>query len=151
MSFRESDVQQLTQSIWSSLLGLDVEPTEWVVAPGARPMLTCRVEITGAWRGVVVLDCAAELARRAATVMFGVEAHALTAEHVQDALGELANITGGNLKALLPAPAYLSLPAVGAGPAPGGPLPEGLPLSRAAFACEDHLFCVTVVKRSGSG
>ena len=42
-------------------------------------------------------------------------------EDVDDALGELANVVGGNVKAVLPGPSVLGLPEVGAAPEPGHP------------------------------
>ena len=40
-------------------------------------------------------------------------------EDVADALGELANVVGGNVKAVLPGPSVLGLPEVGSAPAAG--------------------------------
>ena len=42
-------------------------------------------------------------------------------EDVDDALGELANVVGGNVKAVLPGPSVLGLPEVGTAPEPGLP------------------------------
>ena len=42
-------------------------------------------------------------------------------EDVEDALGELANVVGGNVKAVLPGPSVLGLPEVGTAPEPGLP------------------------------
>ena len=58
------------------------------------------------------MSCPAELAREVASVMFGVEPADVSASELSDAIGELANMTGGNLKALLPELTMLSLPSV---------------------------------------
>ena len=50
-------------------------------------------------------------------------------EDVDDALGELANVVGGNVKAVLPGPSVLGLPEVGTAPA-GRP-----PTSAASTSC----------------
>ena len=42
----------------------------------------------------------------------------LDEEDVADALGELANVVGGNVKAVLPGPSVLGLPEVGTAPNP---------------------------------
>ncbi|NIQ01639.1 MAG: chemotaxis protein CheX, partial [Nitrospinaceae bacterium] len=55
--------------------------------------------------------CPIPLARQAAAIMFQLQEDTAGPEEIQDAFGELANITGGNIKALLPEPSYLSLPA----------------------------------------
>ena len=43
----------------------------------------------------------------------------LEEEDVDDALGELANVVGGNVKAVLPGPSVLGLPETGTTPPPG--------------------------------
>jgi len=60
----------------------------------------------------VVVRCSAAAARNAAAALLGVELDDVTTEDVTDALGELANIIGGNVKSLLPEPCALSLPHV---------------------------------------
>jgi chemotaxis protein CheX len=90
------------------------------IAPGRDPgstragdrTLTASVEVSGAWEGTTTLQCPATLASRVAAVMFGVQVGAARPDQVQDALGELANVVGGNVKALLPEPCRLSLPTV---------------------------------------
>jgi chemotaxis protein CheX len=51
-------------------------------------------------------------ARNVAAALLGVDLDDVTPEDVRDALGELANIIGGNVKSLMPEPAALSLPVV---------------------------------------
>ena len=60
----------------------------------------------------MVVRCSAAAARNAAAALLGVELDDVTTEDVTDALGELANIIGGNVKSLLPEPCALSLPHV---------------------------------------
>ena len=43
----------------------------------------------------------------------------LDEEDIEDGLGELANVVGGNVKAVLPGPSALGLPVVGAAPVAG--------------------------------
>ena len=94
------------------------------------------------------LQCSAELARRAAVVMFSVELDKVSPEQVRDAVGELTNMTGGNLKALLPPPCQVSLPTVteetnGKPPASGGQL-----RSRVFFQCQGQPFSVRLLESS---
>jgi chemotaxis protein CheX len=51
-------------------------------------------------------------ARNAAGALLGIDLGDVTGEDVTDALGELANIIGGNVKSLMPDPSALSLPVV---------------------------------------
>jgi chemotaxis protein CheX len=47
-----------------------------------------------------------------AATMFDTQPEVVTDAEVVDALGELTNMIGGNIKSLLPAPSQLSLPMV---------------------------------------
>lgn len=78
-------------------------------APDAE-MWTAWVRISGGWDGAVALNCPPELARMAAVSMFSVEPDGATLQDAREALAELINIVGGNLKALLPPPCQSSLP-----------------------------------------
>ena len=70
------------------------------------------VSITGSWTGHVVYASSAAAARRAAAAFLAMDAGAVGPEDLSDVLGELANIVGGNVKAMLPAGCFLSLPQV---------------------------------------
>jgi chemotaxis protein CheX len=144
MEFNESDIEQLTAGVWSSLLNLEALPGPRKPAGDATDCLTGRVDIQGAWNGAVTLSCSVAMARQAAAVMFAVEPPAVTAEQMRDAVGELANVMGGNLKTLVPQPAQLSLPAVedGANGANRG-LPDK-PLLQMDFVCENHPFGLAI-------
>jgi chemotaxis protein CheX len=75
-------------------------------------MLTGCIDIRGAWTGSVRVHCPARLVSEAAQTIFVLPAGAVGSELVQDTLGELTNIIGGNLKALLGGACRLGLPAV---------------------------------------
>jgi chemotaxis protein CheX len=73
------------------------------------------VSITGSWHGHIVLTCSAETARHAAAALLMMEVAEVAGSDVVDAMGELANIIGGNLKSTLPALCSISLPHVVSG------------------------------------
>lgn len=146
MPFSESDLERSVESIWDWQLGLPVRRGGAGPTPRAADALTGWVRITGACRAAVLLACPVPLARRAATVMFGLEPPALTEEHVRDALGELTNILGGNIKPLLAEPASLSAPSVAWGAEGYCRLPAGGPLAQIAFECEQDAFTVQVLR-----
>lgn len=113
MTCDEEQVAGLVDAIWSSMLGLEARPDRRAIGRIDRlEAIVGRVEISGAWRGFVALACDAALARRAASVMFGISTEAATLIQVEDALCELANMTGGGFKSLLPEPCQMSLPRV---------------------------------------
>jgi len=98
-------------SIWETMLGLPLEGTS-DGQPDGGPALIGTVRITGAWNGALDVRCTPGLARKAAAAMFACEEDALSEDEVRDSLGEIANMAGGNLKALLPQPCALSIPVV---------------------------------------
>jgi chemotaxis protein CheX len=109
----DKDLFAIAGQIWASYL--DVEGTRPLLqAPHAAPSsdVCASVSVTGAWVGHIVVSCSMPAARNAAGALLGVDLDDVTAEDVTDALGELANILGGNVKSLMPEPSALSLPVV---------------------------------------
>jgi len=132
-------VSELTRLVWSTMLGLDVEDRD---APGDDGEITTSVDIRGAWEGTVSITFDRALARRLAAAMFACAEGETTPAEVTDALGELVNMVGGNVKGLLPGPCQLSVPRVDDAPPAGG---------RAQwFDCGGQPFVVAVRERPRS-
>jgi len=112
MSLQDHDIAELTERVWSSFLGLDLSRTEWDATADLATCVTGCVQIAGEWNGAVTLHCSEPLARQATSILFETEAAEATFEEMQDTIGELTNMIGGNFKVLLPQPTQLSLPAV---------------------------------------
>ena len=147
MKIAEDEIRQSVEDLWSSVLGLAIEPRECPSFPDSSPgLLTGCVEISGAWQGAVTLDCGPTLARQAAAIMFGVEPGDTSYGQVQDALGELTNILGGQVKSLLPEPCRLSLPAVAARADHAFRGPHDKVLATFDFACRDAPVRLTIVE-----
>jgi chemotaxis protein CheX len=115
-----TDVQAIAEQVWSSFLG-ETEPLlPRPVEPGrpfdAEDAWSAAVAISGGWDATVTVELSADLALALTTTMLGLD-EAETAEDgdVADAVGELVNMVGGNIKSLMPGPSVLSLPAVAAG------------------------------------
>src|SRR5207244_3759452 len=109
----DDDLRMIAEQVWSSYLDLDgTGPLIVKPADGSAEEVCASVSVTGAWRGHVVVRCSAAASRNAAAALLGVELDDVTPDDVTDALGELANIIGGNVKSLLPEPCALSLPHV---------------------------------------
>lgn len=117
----EDIVHSIAQEAWSALIGDD----EFLVPlPGGLPddAVSSWVEIVGPWTGAVVLTCGGRTAEELARCLLAEHAPpVLDAEDIQDALGELANVLGGNVKAVLPGPSVLGLPEVGSARVAGDP------------------------------
>ncbi|SNR71209.1 chemotaxis protein CheX [Blastococcus mobilis] len=117
----EETVRSIAQEAWSALIGDD----EFLVPlPGGPPddAVSSWVDVVGPWTGTVVLTCSRATAEELARCLLAEHAPpVLDAEDVHDALGELANVVGGNVKAVLPGPSALGLPELGSIPAAGPP------------------------------
>ncbi len=117
----EATVQGIAEEAWSALIG---DEEFLVPLPGGLPddAVSSWVEIVGPWNGAVVLTTGRSTAEELSRCLLAEHAPpVLDAEDVDDALGELANVVGGNVKAVLPGPSVLGLPEVGTAPEPGHP------------------------------
>ena len=150
MQFLESEIRQVAETVWDSVLGVALVPSPSVPPAQARTVSGC-VQFSGAWEGAVTIECSAEFARRAAATMFGVDPSAASLSDTQDAIGELANMTGGNVKALLPEPCRLSLPTVVEGADYSTRLHGGELLTTVAFDCQGSPLVVRLLKKTQPG
>lgn len=148
MQFLEQEIISLTQYIWGTTLNLDPVAHEGV-GSGTMPGRTLDgvINITGAWAGALVIQVPEQIARRAASAMFEVDEAAATLEDMQDAIGELANMTGGNVKALLNGPCHLSLPAVVEGRDYSIRVPGSEAVTRVTFDVDGDPFVVSLLSR----
>ena len=150
MQFLEEEILEITEATWQSMLGLDIRPCpEFQAPPSFSGFLRGRVEITGAWNGVVMLHGAQKLAGAAAAVIFSADQDSVTEQDQMDAIYELSNIIAGNIKSLLPEPCQLSLPTVSTSVEQSITVEGAERVSELMFDCQgQHLF-VTVWHRQG--
>ena len=101
---------ELAESIWRSLLELDIQRVDELVTelPQDQPLLTGCVAMAGDWQGSVMLVCPKPIVRKAAAAMFGVSPPDVAETDLSDTMGELTHMLSGNLKSLLPGPCRLS-------------------------------------------
>ncbi len=130
---KDNDLREVFQTIWSITLGLDLLGPAGSIPPPPDETLCACVHLTGAWTGLVTVSLSQGLARRAASAMFDQPAAELSVAELHDAIGEIANMTGGGVKALLPAPSQLSMPSVVSGSNFSFSAPGGLVVNDVAF------------------
>jgi chemotaxis protein CheX len=112
-------VQSIADEVWPSLVG-DGEAFVPVPVPPPAEVVSAWVDIIGPWTGSVVVTCAPTTAEALTeSVLMTRPPTLVDAEDVADALGELANVLGGNVKSVLPGESRLGLPQVGSAPARG--------------------------------
>ncbi len=148
MQFLEEEILEITEATWQSILGLDIRPRALPASMGlAAGYLTGKVEISGAWTGAVLLHGSRELAAAAASVIFSHEDGAGTEQDSLDAMYELTNIIGGNIKSLLPEPCQLSIPCVEPTTDEHLQIPGLERVSELVFDCQDQPLFVSVWQR----
>ena len=147
LAVKTNELREAVESVWSTMLGIEVEPGEARVPDSFEPdfMSGC-VQITGAWQGAVTVDCSIGLARQIAAIMFGVEVSETMPDQVIDALGEFTNIIGGNIKSFFPEPSNLSLPAVAEGIDCYFRVSGARNIAKLGFSHKDQPFQVTIVE-----
>jgi chemotaxis protein CheX len=133
-------------SVLSSLVGLAAtalpDPHEPFDAVDA---LTGTVTIGGDADAVVVLRCDRDLATDIAASMFALPTEELGDTDVIDALGEVTNVTGGAIKALLDGTCRLGLPIVTVGRDHHIDVPGARTAARAVFVHEDRQLALEVL------
>jgi chemotaxis protein CheX len=105
------------------------------------------VQITGDHEAAVTVQCSERLARSATAGMFGLEVDDVDDEDVSDCVGEVANMTGGNVKSALEGSCQLSLPSVTTGRDYQVTVRGSRVTGRVAFLCDGELLVVSLLQR----
>jgi chemotaxis protein CheX len=142
MQFFENEIKEYAEFAWSTL-DLQITPSSGQFDENSKNSITANIQISGQWQGVVALTIDYDLAEELAVKMFSIEKEQVTDGEINDALSEMINIIGGNLKSLLPQPNQLSLPMVGLkGTSIHFPFTEQS--SQVVFDCAGKKFSVTI-------
>jgi chemotaxis protein CheX len=151
MELTDLDFAEVVEGVFTGMLGFPLVRTHVDNLPEpSEARFIGTVHITGTWSGSVILECPETFGRVVAASMFGSDPADVTVDELVDVVGELANMTGGNVKALLEGDSMLSLPTVVRGSdfrvvVPGTHLARSL-----AFECEGHVFEFRVLAKDGS-
>jgi len=141
----KDQISCLMEEIWSTMLSLDLQRLDHEPDNHSEDgTLTGCVHISGAWEGAAVLCCSTQLARQVTSIMFGTAE--VSMEEVCDAIGELTNITAGQIQPLLPQPSELSLPSVVEGLNYRLNIPKSSLLSQVSLECQGQPITIKVVQ-----
>ena len=123
-----TEIAQMTQEFFDSTLSLPIE----AIADSAQvedDWFQATIRISGGWNANLTVLTDNRLAKEIAGAMFCMGAEELQEEEIVDALGEVVNVIGGNIKGIANLDCNLSLPCVGKAIAEAeGGIP-GLPLA----------------------
>ena len=147
MCLADVDIVTITQDVVTTMLDIDVTPGKPHPMPERLDHFTGWVQINGAWRGAVVLQASLGFVTHAASQMLSIRPEDVAFEDRMDALAEVTNMIGGNIKSLVPGPSRLSLPSVAAGQdfdfrVLGSKLVSDVPM-----ICQNHLLSVLMCER----
>ncbi len=115
MTVCNSDILAITQNVLETMVNMGVCEGEIRVPFPQEERMTGCVQISGTWRGAVVLQTTEGFVKRAACQMLDISEAEVTSADMEDTLSEITNMIGGNIKSQVPSPSYLSLPSVTTG------------------------------------
>jgi hypothetical protein len=136
-----SILDEVTRSIWSTAFGksLDRVPGD-PIPEWSQPPVAAAIDLRGDWNGTLSLSCDPALASRLAATLFGPERLDLGRSEWEDAIRELVNIVGGNLKSTLGPRCRLSIPLL----IPLDPRPSSEGEGRRTYRCDGALLMLRV-------
>jgi len=108
-----NDLARIVRTIWSTQLGLELEDGDTETLErglAARETITVGVKFSGGFSGTLVQRCSQKVSVAAASAAFTANEGELGSTDARDVLAELAHVTAGNLKSVLPGQSELSFP-----------------------------------------
>jgi chemotaxis protein CheX len=122
MGLQPHDLEQVVGSVFSTMMGIEVESVAAAAEPIPTSAMAAAVRFGGSWNGIVLVQCLPRQACEFAGWFLGMPAPPVVDADVRDVLGEVANMIAGNLKCTLRPGIRLSVPVVtdaaGAGETP---------------------------------
>lgn len=143
-------LEQIAQSVFSTMLGTELfraETAEYEFVPA----ITASVHIVGEWTGCVVISLSQESAKAAAAQFLAIASESVTSEDEVDAVAEITNMIGGNLKSVLPGPSHLSIPSVFNGDAVGIRMDSVIEIESLYLASEFGVMRVRLFEKKSFG
>jgi CheY-specific phosphatase CheX len=139
-----ADICGLSESVFRSMLRIEVHPSDAELL-GDSELITGAVYFAGAWKGAVLLQCNRSQACEFTARLMGIPTPESFDDDVCDAVGEVANIIGGNLKPILPHGIALSMPSVVEGYPSALRICCSSPIIRLAFESTIGVFWLTII------
>ena len=107
-----STIVQIVSNVFEEMFDL---PTELVASAEfefKQPRVVASIRISGAVEELVVVEAPDATARMISETMFDADPGTLEPDEIQDAIGEVVNMIGGNIKGMYEGESQLSLPCV---------------------------------------
>ncbi|HEY3381297.1 MAG TPA: chemotaxis protein CheX, partial [Vicinamibacterales bacterium] len=88
-------MNQIVENVFQTMMNLEVHAEELPWPPKGE-LITAAISLAGTWKGAVLVECGLNEAFLFTSRMIGVDLPTSLNDDVRDALGELANMVGGN-------------------------------------------------------
>jgi chemotaxis protein CheX len=144
----QAELGRIVEDVYRTMLGIETSltPAGETAGPGS---LTAAVQFVGEWKGAVLLQCTPQQACQLASRLMPGPHPTRVDENVRDALGEITNMLGGNLKPILPPGVALSMPSVVEGNDYALHICGGNTAKTWTFSSDLGVFWVTLVQVAG--
>jgi chemotaxis protein CheX len=135
---------QIAKDVFGNMVDMSVEPSPDPWAP-QEEVVTSAIYFTEPWQGALFVECTKSLAFAFTARLLDIDPPTSMDEDVCDAMGELANMVAGNLKALMPANVGISIPSIVRGHDYAVKLRGAKSLSQTPCETEFGDFCLTLL------
>ncbi|HTB34054.1 MAG TPA: chemotaxis protein CheX [bacterium] len=149
MTPSNQDLERILKDVYSAVVGAELVP-----ADQAAPMvpkesrIMASVSFTGSWQGALCMEYPSSLARDLAATMFDTKAETVSRDELHDAVGEIANIAGGNFKTLVGGGCQISLPSVTEGTDYEQVVSGAKVALSGSFGCQGRLLTVRILEKA---
>jgi CheY-specific phosphatase CheX len=148
MDVDTTSLEAVAPEIWDMMLSLELDPLAAAPAelfPPGQSTITALVTVNGDWSGAIAVQTSTEAGARFAAAMFlADDPTVMSIDEIRDAAAELTNMTGGNIKNLLPVATRLGIPAVTEGTGYTVTVPRTVPIHKLVYDCNGDTVLVTV-------
>jgi len=105
-------MEQIVSCVFQDMLQMPTASVDFREPVSGSPRMVASIRITGATEALITVEAPYETALGIGETMFAATADSLDNDEVRDAIGEIANMIGGNVKGMYPGESQLSLPRV---------------------------------------
>ena len=110
MKIDQEQIVKITHDMFTSMLNIPEARTGSSVSALPSEVIQGSVSIDGDWHAELRVVASKQLAESIACAMFAMEVDELTTCEIHDAIGEVANVIGGNLKGIVNQDCSLGIP-----------------------------------------
>lgn len=105
-------MEQIVSSVFQDMLQMQTTPAAPLDTGADDVNMVASIRITGTTKAMIFVEAPLGTAKGIGENMFAAEPNSLQEEEIRDAIGEIANMIGGNVKGMYEGESQLSLPCI---------------------------------------